>query len=196
MIWNRDVETMPRPALRELQLQRLRWSVQWAYDRVPFHKRRLDAAGVAPDRIRSLDDLRRGPFMGKADLAAPYPDGLFAAPRSEIVRIHASSGTKGKATIVGYTREDIATWAEVCARSLACGGAPSHSVIHVAYGYGLFTGGLGLHYGAEQLGALTVPASGGNTPRQITLMQDLGATVLCCTPSYALNVAETMRDRG
>ena len=196
MIWNRDVETMPRPKLRELQLERLRWSVQWAYDRVPFHTRRLDAAGVAPDRIRSLDDLRRLPFMVKSDLREHYPTGLFAVPRSEIVRIHASSGTKGKPTVVGYTREDIDVWAEVCARSLACGGATRDSVVHVAYGYGLFTGGLGVHYGAERLGALTVPASGGNTPRQITLMQDLSATVLCCTPSYALNIAETMRDRG
>jgi phenylacetate-CoA ligase len=196
MIWNPDVETMPRPKLRELQLERLRWSVQWAYDRVPFHRQRLDAAGVRPDAIRSLDDLRRLPFMVKADLREHYPTGLFAVPRRDIVRIHASSGTKGKPTVVGYTREDIDVWAEVCARSLACGGATPDSVVHVAYGYGLFTGGLGIHYGAERLGALTVPASGGNTPRQITLMQDLGATVLCCTPSYALNIAETMRDRG
>ena len=196
MIWNHDVETMPRAKLRELQLERLRWSVQWAYDRVPYHKKRLDAAGVVPGQLRSLDDLRRLPFMVKSDLREHYPDGLFAVPRSEIVRIHASSGTKGKPTIVGYTREDIDVWSEVCARSLACGGAHADSVIHVAYGYGLFTGGLGVHYGAERLGALTVPASGGNTPRQITLMQDLGATVLCCTPSYALNIAETMRDRG
>lgn len=196
MIWNKDVETMPRPKLRELQLERLRWSVQWAYDRVPFHHHRLDAAGVTPAHIRSLDDLRRLPFMVKADLREHYPTGLFALPSAEIVRIHASSGTKGKPTIVGYSRNDIDTWAEVCARSLACGGAHPESVVHVAYGYGLFTGGLGIHYGAERLGALTVPASGGNTPRQITLMQDLRATVLCCTPSYALNVAETMRDRG
>jgi phenylacetate-CoA ligase len=195
MIWNRDVETMPRAKLRQLQLERLRWSVQWAYDRVPYHKNRLAAAGVSPGQLRSLDDLRRLPFMVKSDLREHYPDGLFAVPRSEIVRIHASSGTKGKPTIVGYTREDIDVWSEVCARSLACGGAHADSVIHIAYGYGLFTGGLGVHYGAERLGALTVPASGGNTPRQITLMQDLGATVLCCTPSYALNIAETMRDR-
>jgi phenylacetate-CoA ligase len=121
--------------------------------------------------------------------------GLFAVPREEVVRIHASSGTKGKATIVGYTREDLDVWADVCARSLVCGGARPSSVVHIAYGYGLFTGGLGIHYGAERLGALTVPASGGNTPRQLTLMQDLGATVLCCTPSYALNLAETMRER-
>ena len=196
MIWNPDVETMPRPKLHELQLERLRWSVRWAYDRVPFHKQRLDAAGVAPDAIRSLDDLRRLPFMVKSDLREHYPTGLFAVPRSDIVRIHASSGTKGKPTVVGYTREDIDVWADVCARSLACAGADRDSVIHVAYGYGLFTGGLGVHYGAERLGALTVPASGGNTSRQITLMQDLDATVLCCTPSYALNIAETMRDRG
>jgi len=196
MIWNRDVETMPRPKLRELQLERLRWSVQWAYDRVPFHRQRLDAAGISPNAIRSLDNLRRLPFMVKSDMREHYPTGLFAVPRRDIVRIHASSGTKGKPTVVGYTREDIDIWAEVCARSLACGGATHDSVIHVAYGYGLFTGGLGVHYGAERLGALTVPASGGNTPRQITLMQDLAATVLCCTPSYALNIAETMRDRG
>ncbi len=195
-MWNPAVETMPRSGLRELQLDRLRWSVRWAYDRVPFHKRRLDAARVAPDEIRSLDDLRRLPFMVKADLRDNYPTGLFAVPHEEIVRIHASSGTKGKPTIVGYTREDIETWAEVCARSLACGGADDRSVIHIAYGYGLFTGGLGIHFGSERLGALTVPASGGNTLRQLTLMQDLAATVLCCTPSYALNIAETMRERG
>jgi phenylacetate-CoA ligase len=196
MMWNREVETMPRPRLRELQLERLRWSIRWAYDRVAFHKHRLDAAGVSPSDIRSLDDLRRLPFMVKSHLREHYPTGLFAVPLDDVVRIHASSGTKGKPTVVGYTREDIDTWAEVCARSLACGGAHRGSVVHVAYGYGLFTGGLGIHYGAERLGALTVPASGGNTPRQITLMQDLAATVLCCTPSYALNIAETMRDRG
>ena len=196
MMWNRDIETMPRPKLGELQRDRLRWSVRWAYDRVPYHKQRFDAAGVSPDRIRSFDDLRRLPFMVKSDLRDQYPTGLFAVPMSEVVRIHASSGTKGKPTVVGYTRDDLDVWAEVCARSLACGGANRESVIHVAYGYGLFTGGLGVHYGAERLGAMVVPASGGNTPRQITLMQDLRATVLCCTPSYALNIAETMRDRG
>src|SRR3982751_6915999 len=188
-MWNPDVEMMPRARLRELQLERLRWSVQWSYDRVPFHARRLDQAHVAPGDIRALDDLRRLPFMVKSDLREHYPTGLFAVPPDHVVRIHASSGTKGKPTIVGYTREDIDTWSEVCARSLACGGADAGSVIHIAYGYGLFTGGLGIHFGAERLGALTVPASGGNTPRQLTLMQDLGATVLCCTPSYALNIA-------
>ena len=133
MIWNPDVETMPRPKLRELQLKRLRWSVRWAYDRVPFHRQRLDAAGVDPDAIRSLDDLRRLPFMVKADLREYYPTGLFAVPRADIVRIHASSGTKGKPTVVGYTREDIDVWAEVCARSLACGGATHESVVHVEH---------------------------------------------------------------
>jgi phenylacetate-CoA ligase len=196
VIWTPAVETLPRAELAALQLERLRWSVRWAYERVALHRRRLDEAGVAPDDIRSLDDLRRLPFMRKSDLREHYPTGLFAVPREECVRIHASSGTRGKPTNVGYTREDIDTWAELCARSLACGGAHPGSVVHIAYGYGLFTGGLGIHYGAERLGALAVPASGGNSARQITLMQDLGATVLCCTPSYALSLAETMRERG
>jgi len=179
VIWNREIETMPRPQLEALQLERLRWSVRWSYDRVPFHRRQFEAAGVGPDDLRALDDLRRFPFMLKSHLREYYPDGLFAVPRGEIVRIHASSGTKGKPTIVAYTREDIDIWAEVCARSLACGGATPESTVHVAYGYGLFTGGLGVHYGAEKIGALVVPASGGNTPRQITLMQDMAATILC-----------------
>ncbi|NJO81337.1 MAG: phenylacetate--CoA ligase [Blastochloris sp.] len=196
MIWNREIETLPRSLLQDLQLERLRWSIRWAYERVPFHRKQFDTAGSTPDSLTTLDDLRRFPFMLKSHLREHYPDGLFAVPKSEIVRIHASSGTKGKPTIVGYTREDIDVWAEVCARSLACGGATPESVVHVAYGYGLFTGGLGMHYGAEKLGALTVPVSGGNTPRQITLLQDLQADVLCCTPSYALNLAETMYQRG
>lgn len=196
MIWNHEIETMPRSLLQDLQLERLRWSVRWAYERVPFHRQQFDTAGITPDKLDTLDDLRRFPFMLKSHLREHYPDKLFAVPKSDIVRIHASSGTKGKPTIVGYTREDIDVWAEVCARSLTCGGATPESVVHVAYGYGLFTGGLGMHYGAEKLGALTVPVSGGNTPRQITLLQDLQADVLCCTPSYALNLAETMQQRG
>lgn len=196
MIWDREIETMPRDQLQALQLERLRWSLHWAYARVPFHRQQFDAAGVGPDDLRTLDDLPRFPFMVKSHLREHYPDGLFAVPRNEIVRIHASSGTKGKPTVMAYTREDIDVWAEVCARSLACAGATSESVIHIAYGYGLFTGGLGIHYGAERMGALIVPASGGNTPRQITLMQDMGADVLCCTPSYALNIADTLVQRG
>jgi phenylacetate-CoA ligase len=196
VIWNREIETMPRAQLQDLQLDRLRWSLRWAYDRVSFHREQFAAAGVTPDDLHTLDDLRRFPFMLKSHLREHYPDRLFAVPRDQVVRIHASSGTKGKPTIVGYTREDIDVWAEVCARSLACGGATPDSVVHIAYGYGLFTGGLGVHYGAERLGALAVPASGGNTPRQITLMQDMQADVLCCTPSYALNIAETIVQRG
>jgi phenylacetate-CoA ligase len=196
VIWNREIETMSRERLRDLQLERLRWCVKWAYDRVPFHRIQFDAAGVKPDDLRTLDDLRRFPFMIKSHLREHYPDKLFAVTRDYIVRIHASSGTKGKPTIVGYTREDIDVWAEVCARALVCGGATPESVVHVAYGYGLFTGGLGMHYGAERLGAVAVPASGGNTPRQIMLMQDMGADILCCTPSYALNIADTMIQRG
>jgi phenylacetate-CoA ligase len=196
VIWNRAIETMPRDQLQALQLERLRWSVRWAYDNVSFHRRQFAAAGVSPDNLHTLDDLRRFPFMLKTHLREHYPNGLFAVPQREIVRIHASSGTKGKPTVVAYTREDIDIWAEVCARSLACAGATPESVVHVAYGYGLFTGGLGMHYGAEKMGALVVPASGGNTPRQITLLQDMRADVLCCTPSYALNLAETMAQRG
>lgn len=196
MIWNREAETMPRAQLQALQLDRLRWSLRWAYERVPFHQRQFDAAGAHPDQLRTLDDLRRFPFLLKQQLRDTYPDGLFAVPRDAIVRIHASSGTKGKPTIVAYTRDDIELWAEVCARSLACAGATPASVVHIAYGYGLFTGGLGVHYGAERLGALAVPASGGNTLRQIALMQDMRAQLLCCTPSYALNIAETMAQRG
>lgn len=196
MIWNRDVETMPRPKLRALQLERLRWSSPGPSTVFRFISNDLTPLELRPTTLKSLDDLRRLPFMVKSDLRNHYPTGLFAVPVRDIVRIHASSGTKGKPTIVGYTREDIDVWAEVCARSLACGGAHADSVIHIAHGYGLFTGGLGIHYGSERLGALTVPASGGNTARQLTLMQDLGATVLCCTPSYALNIAETIRERG
>src|SRR5436190_13966195 len=136
MIWNREVETMPRASLEQVQLERLRWSVRHAYENVPFHRARLDDAGVSPRDVRSLDDLRRLPFMVKSDLRANYPDGLFAVPRDEIVRIHASSGTKGKPTVVGYTRNDLDVWAEVCARSLAAGGATPESVVHIAYGYG------------------------------------------------------------
>lgn len=192
MLFQPEIETMARADLTALQIERLRWTLQWAYDRVPFHRERFDAAGVRPDDLKTLDDLRRFPFLYKQDLRDNYPDELFAVPRREVVRIHASSGTKGKPTIVGYTREDIEVWAEVCARSLCCAGATPDSVVHVAYGYGLFTGGLGMHYGAEKLGAMTVPASGGNTPRQILLMQDMQADILCCTPSYALNIADTL----
>jgi phenylacetate-CoA ligase len=190
VIWNRDAESMPRGQLRALQLERLRQLLDRVYRRVPFYRRMLDEAGLTPDSVCGLDDLQRLPFTRKTDLRENYPDRLFAEPMDQMVRIHASSGTKGKPTVVGYTREDVATWSEVMARCLAAGGVGPHDVAQVAYGYGLFTGGLGFHYGAELLGCTVIPVSGGMTPRQVLLMQDLGSTVLCCTPSYALNIAE------
>lgn len=195
-MWNPAVETMPREQLRELQLQRLKETVRRAYEKVPFYREKFKAIGLEPGDIKSLDDLARLPFTFKDDLRNNYPFGLFAAPLKEIVRIHASSGTTGKPTVVGYTREDIATWAEVVARTLGSVNTTPDDVVQVAYGYGLFTGGLGLHYGAEKLGATVIPISGGNTKRQIMLMQDFGTTVLCCTPSYALYIAEVLRESG
>lgn len=196
MIWNREAETMDRANLRRLQLERLRQVLARVYGRVPFYRQRFDAAGVRPDDVRRLEDLRRLPFTTKQDLRDHYPYGLFAEPLDRVVRIHASSGTKGKPTVVGYTRNDIATWAEVCARALGCaGGEPGH-VLHNAYGYGLFTGGLGMHYGAELMGMTVIPASGGHTARQVTLIRDFRPQGLCCTPSYALNLAEHIREAG
>ncbi len=196
MIWNPDAETMPRGRLRALQLQRLREVVRRVYERVPFYRSRFDEAGVRPEVVRSLDDLPRLPFTHKADFRDTYPFGLLAVPLNETVRIHASSGTTGKPTVVGYTRSDIANWAEVCARSLAASGARPGDVFQNAYGYGLFTGGLGMHYGAELMGLVTVPVSGGNTERQILLLQDFGAKIIACTPSYALVLAEALAAKG
>jgi phenylacetate-CoA ligase len=195
-IWNPAVEQLPREQLAMLQLERLRASVARVYANVPFHRQRLDAQGVKPDDIRSLDDLCRLPFTRKQDLRDNYPFGLLAVPREECVRVQASSGTSGKLSVVAYTRNDIAVWSEVCARAVALGGGRPGDVVQVAYGYGLFTGGLGLHYGAETLGAMVVPMSGGNTLRQIMLLRDLGAKVLCCTPSYALIIGEALRREG
>jgi len=183
-------------ALRALQSERLREAVRRAYDRVPYCREKLNAAGVAPGDIRSIDDIERLPFTAKDDLRETYPFGLFAAPMEEIVRIHASSGTTGKSTVVGYTRNDIATWSEVMARTLAAGGTHKGDIVQNSYGYGLFTGGLGAHYGAELIGASVIPTSGGQTQRQVQIMQDFGATVLCCTPSYALVIAEAGREMG
>ncbi|MBV8124337.1 MAG: phenylacetate--CoA ligase, partial [Paucibacter sp.] len=183
------IETASRDALQALQLQRLQWSLRHAYDNVPHYKARFDAAGVHPDDLKTLSDLARFPFSIKSDLRDNYPFGLFAVRPSEMVRLHASSGTRGKPTVVGYTRNDLDMWAEVCARSLAAAGARPGDVLHNSYGYGLFTGGLGVHFGAEKFGALVVPASGGKTQQQIMLLQDFGARILCSTPSYALNLA-------
>ena len=192
----RDAETMPRAALEKLQLRRLRATVKDAYENVPLHRGRMDAARIAPRDIRRLDDAAILPFTVKADLRDHYPFGLFARERKHLVRLHASSGTTGKPTVVGYTKGDIATWASLMARSLACAGARPGDVVHNAYGYGLFTGGLGAHYGAERLGATVVPMSGGSTERQVLLIRDIGARVLCATPSYALNIAEVAEREG
>ena len=194
--FQRAQETMPRERLAELQLKRLRATVRNAYDNVPLHRKRLDEAGVAPDAIESLDDIIRLPFTLKTDLRDHYPFGMFARPLAALARLHASSGTTGKPTVVGYTRGDIASWADLMARSMAAAGGRPGDVVHNAYGYGLFTGGLGAHYGAERLGAVVVPMSGGSTERQIALIVDFGARVLCATPSYALALAEVAEHQG
>lgn len=190
------IEAMPRNQLRTLQSERLQSIVRWAYDRSEIYEQRLDEYGVDPRSIQSVDDLTRLPFTVKGDFRARYPMGMLAVPREQLVRVQASSGTRGRLTVVAYTRRDVETWAEVCARSLAMAGARPGDTVQNAYGYGLFTGGLGLHYGAERLGATVVPMSGGNTLRQVSLLRDLGAQVLCCTPSYALIIAEVLEREG
>lgn len=194
--FNEEFETLPRAALEALQLKRLQSTVARVYANVPFYKNSFDAAGIRPDDIKSLADLQRLPFTTKQNMRDSYPYGLFAAPMEEIVRIHASSGTTGKPTVVGYTQKDIDTWSELMARSFVAAGAHKGDIIHNAYGYGLFTGGLGAHYGAEKLGASVIPISGGNTKRQIMIMQDFGSTILTCTPSYSLYLAEEAAAEG
>jgi phenylacetate-CoA ligase len=194
--WEEEVETLPRAGLESIQLKRLQRLVARVYDKVAPYRQKMDAAGIKPEDIRCLADLSKLPFTVKEDLRANYPFGLFTVPLDEVVRVHASSGTTGKPTVVGYTKKDIDTWASLMARALACAGATSGDMVHNAYGYGLFTGGLGAHYGAEKLGATVIPVSGGNTKRQITIMKDFGSTVLLSTPSYALNLAETMDEMG
>ena len=194
--FNEEFETLPRVALEALQLKRLQATVARVYANVPFYKQSLDAAGIKPEDIKTLADLQRLPFTTKQNMRDSYPYSLFAAPMEEIVRIHASSGTTGKPTVVGYTQKDIETWSELMARSFMAAGAHKGDIIHNAYGYGLFTGGLGAHYGAEKLGASVIPISGGNTKRQIMIMQDFGSTVLTCTPSYSLYLAEEAAAEG
>ncbi len=196
MYWNEAKECMERNELQALQLERLKQMVTRIYHNVPFYRDAFQKLGVEPEDIKSLDDLSMLPFTTKQDLRDNYPYGLFATPMSQIVRLHASSGTTGKPTVVGYTRNDITTWSEIVARSMVCGGADQNSVIQVSYGYGLFTGGLGAHYGAERLGSSVIPMSGGNTEKQIMLMKDFGATTLACTPSYAIYLAEAMEELG
>ena len=196
MILDIGFETMPREDLEDIQLRRLQATIERAFYNVPFYKENFQKSGVTPADIKSLDDLRRLPFTTKQDLRDNYPFGMFAVPMDNIVRIHASSGTTGKPTVVGYTARDIKTWAELMARSLSAGGANRGDIIHNAYGYGLFTGGLGVHYGAEKLGASVIPVSGGNTKRQIVLMKDFGPTILTSTPSYALHLSEVAEEVG
>lgn len=192
MIWNIEAETMPRAEIERWQGQELALLADRLYALVPFYRQAFDNAGILPHHIRGLDDLTKLPFTKKSDLRDNYPFGLFAVPRENVVRIHASSGTTGKPTVVGYTRSDIALWAELCARSLAATGAQPGDVFQNAYGYGLFTGGLGMHYGGETLGMSVVPISGGNTARQLLMMQDFGTHIYACTPSYALTIADAM----
>src|SRR6185295_14390634 len=195
-MFDRAAECMPRTELAALQLSRLRAQLDYAYATVPHTRAKFDAARVKPADLKSLDDIRRFPFTTKVDMRDTYTFGLFAVPREETVRLHASSGTTGKATVVGYTQRDIDLWTALMARCIACMGARPGDIVHNAYGYGLFTGGLGVHYGAERLGCTVIPVSGGMTERQVTLLQDFGARVLCATPSYALNIAEIAGGMG
>jgi len=190
------IERASRDELRALQLTRLQWSLRHAYDNVPHYRKAFDAKGVAPGDLKSLEDLRHFPFTVKADLRDNYPFGMFAVPREQVSRIHASSGTTGKPTVVGYTHKDIDTWATVMARSIRAAGGRAGDILHVAYGYGLFTGGLGAHYGAEKLGCTVVPMSGGQTEKQVQLIQDFKPSVIMVTPSYMLAIAEEMERQG
>jgi phenylacetate-CoA ligase len=194
-----DLEPIERAStdeLRAVQLSRLRWSLRHAYDNVDYYRRAFDAAGVHPDDCRELPDLARFPFTTKAELRDNYPFGMFAVPRSDVVRIHASSGTTGRPTVVGYTRDDIKTWAKLMARSIRASGGRPGDIVHVAYGYGLFTGGLGAHYGAEELGCTVIPVSGGMTERQVMLIHDLQPQIIMVTPSYMLAIVDEMRRQG
>lgn len=191
-----QIETASREVIVALQNDRLIKTVKRVYENVPFYRKKMDAVGVKPEDIRSIDDLHKLPFSYKKDLRDTYPFGLFAVPMKEVVRLHASSGTTGKQIVVGYTKNDMELWADCFARALVAAGATAEDIIHISYGYGLFTGGLGADGGAMRIGATAVPVSTGNTQRQITIMRDFGSTVLCCTPSYALHIAEVLHESG
>lgn len=191
-----EIECASRDYLHALQSQKLLKMVGHAYENIPFYRKKFQEIGLQPGDIHSIDDICKLPFTVKNDLRDHYPFELFAVPQSELVRIHASSGTTGKPTVVGYTAHDIEVWADGAARAIVAAGGTKHDIVHVSYGYGLFTGGLGLHYGAERLGATALPVSSGNTKRQIQLLQDFGSNILCCTPSYAMFIGETVRDMG
>ncbi len=190
------IETASRDELQALQLERLRWSLRHAYDNVPHYRAAFDAKGVHPDDLKSLADLSKFPFTTKEDLRQNYPFGMFAVPREQVVRVHASSGTTGKPTVVGYTRRDIDTWAGLVARSIHASGGRAGDIVHIAYGYGLFTGGLGAHYGAERLGCTVIPMSGGQTEKQVQLIRDFAPDIIMVTPSYMLNIIEEFERQG
>ncbi len=190
------METMSRAQTKELQLERLKWLVNYCYERIPFYHKRLDEAGVRPEKFKQLSDIQYIPYTVKEDLRDNYPFGLFAVPQKEIVRIHASSGTTGKPTVVGYTRKDLDTWSELVARLVTAAGAGEHTIVQISFGYGLFTGALGLHYGLEKVGATVVPCSSGNTEKQLMLMRDFGTNTLVATPTYALYMSEVAKELG
>ena len=194
--YNPEIECADRETLRKIQSERLVKIVHSCYENVPLYKKRFDEMGLLPGDIHGIEDITKLPFTTKTDLRDTYPFGLFAVPREELARIHASSGTTGKQTVVGYTKNDVKVWATCAARSIVGIGGTKDDFVHVSYGYGLFTGGLGLHYGAEELGATAIPVSSGNTARQVQILQDYGSDILCCTPSYAMYIGETVRDKG
>lgn len=195
-IWNKEIETMPREQLEELQLKRLQETVTRVYKNVKPYREKMDKAGIKPEDIKTLDDLSKLPFTVKQDLRDNYPYGMFAVPMEQVTEIHASSGTTGKQTVVGLTEKDVDIWAEIAARALSAMGVDKNSVVQTSYGFGLFTGGFGAHYGARKIGAVAIPTSSGNSKRQINIMKDFGSTFLCCTPSYALSLSETLLDMG
>ena len=194
--YKKEIECAPRHELEALQSYRLSQQIRRVYENVKPYREKMDAAGVKPEDIKSIADLSKLPFTTKQDLRNNYPYGMFATPTSEVVRIHASSGTTGKQTVVGYTQNDIDVWAECAARALASCGGDNNDFVHVSYGYGLFTGGLGMHYGAEKLGATAIPASAGNSQRQLEMFRDFGSTIVCMTPSYAISLIELMNEIG
>lgn len=194
--WNENMECATKDEMRALQSFRLSQTVRRVYNNVPYYRERMEKAGVTPADIHSVEDLKKLPFTMKQDLRDTYPYGLFAVPMEDVVRVHASSGTTGKQIVVGYTQHDLDVWSECCARALTAAGATNKDFMHVSYGYGLFTGGLGLHGGAEKVGMTVIPVSTGNTNRQINIIKDFGSTYICCTPSYALYLAETMKEMG
>ncbi|MDP4104897.1 MAG: phenylacetate--CoA ligase, partial [Bacillota bacterium] len=195
-MYNPEIETASRSEMEALQLNRLQQTVKRVYENVPFYKDKFDELGITPEEIKSIEDITKLPFTKKKDLRDQYPYGLFAVPLEEVNRIHGSSGTSGKPTVVGYTKNDLKNWATIVARAIVTAGGRKSDVFHNAYGYGLFTGGLGLHHGAEELGAACVPISGGNTERQITVIEDFKPRGICGTPSYILNIVEKMEELG